>query len=238
MSLTNIAPSPSTLSPTKIEALIHQVISKSNINIAMSTTLGNSSWFIDYACCKHMTPDSSIFSFKSVLPCLTNIYTANGSHLNVSHIGSVSTCQLSVSDTYFVPHLSLNLLSVVQLCELGLELHFSNRGCDVQDPQTEQLIGTTRKVGRLFELSSLHLPPTISAATPSRSPSTSLSLWHSCLGHASVSHVRSLAISGQLGSVGSESFDCVTCQLGKQSALPFNKSDSVSSPFDLVHSNV
>jgi hypothetical protein len=39
--------------------------------------------------------------------------------------------------------------------------------------------------------------------------------------------------------VGSESFDCVACQLGKQSALPFNKSDSVSSnPFDLVHSDV
>jgi hypothetical protein len=59
------------------------------------------------------------------------------------------------------------------------------------------------------------------------------------LGHASISRVHSLAICGQLGFVGSESFDCVACQLGKQSALPFNKSDYVSSsPFDLVHSDV
>jgi hypothetical protein len=122
-----------------------------------------------------MVMTTNIF-FKYVLPCPTNIYIANGSHLNVSHIGSVSTRQLFVSDTYFMPHLSLNLLSVSQLCELGLELNFSNRGCDVQDPQTRQLIGTARKVGRLFELSSLHLPPTVSAATPSQSPSTSLSL--------------------------------------------------------------
>jgi hypothetical protein len=95
-----------------------------------------------------------------------------------------------------VPNLSLNLLSVGQLCELGLELHFSKRDCDVQDPQTGQLIGTTHKIGRLFELSSLHLPPIVSVATTFRSPSTTFSLWHSRLGHASVSRIRSLAASG------------------------------------------
>jgi hypothetical protein len=100
----------------------------------MSTTPGNSSLFIDSACCNHMTPNSSLFSFKSVLPSPTTIYTANDSHLNVSHIGLVSTRQLSVPDTYFVPNISLNLLYIGQLCELGLELHFSNQGCDVQDP--------------------------------------------------------------------------------------------------------
>jgi hypothetical protein len=207
------APQPSTLSPAEIEALIHQVLSKSTLNTAMSTTPGNSSWYIDYACCNHMTPNSSLFSTKFVLPRPTTIYTANGSHLDVSHIGSVSTHQLSMSDTYLVPNLSLNLLSVGQLCELGLELHFSKRGCDVHDPQTGQLIGTARKIGRLFELSSLHLPPTVSAATTSRSPSATLSLWHSRLGHAYVSRIRSLATSGQLGSIESESFDCVACQL-------------------------
>jgi hypothetical protein len=186
-----------------------------------------------------MTPNSSIFSTKSVLPRPTTIYTANGSHLDVSHIGSVSTHQLSMSNTYLVPNLSLNLLSVGQLCELGLELHFSKRGCDVQDPQTGQLIGTACKIRHLFELSSLHLSPTMSSATTSRSPSATLNLWHSRLGHASISFIHSLATSGQLGYVESESFDYVACQLGKQSVLPFNKSDSISSaPFDLVHFDV
>jgi len=151
----------------------------------------------------------------------------------------VTSGQLSLSDTYFVPNLSLNLLSVGQICDFGLELHVSKRGCDVQDLQMGQLIGISRKVGRLFELSSLHLPPTVSVATPSRSPSTNFSLWHSHLVHASISRVSSLATTGQLGFIGSESFDCVACQLGKQSALPFNKSDYISSaPFDLVHFDV
>jgi hypothetical protein len=46
MPLTSIAPSPSTLSPTEIETLIHQAISKSNLNIAMATTLGTFSWLL------------------------------------------------------------------------------------------------------------------------------------------------------------------------------------------------
>jgi hypothetical protein len=109
----------------------------------------------------------------------------------------------------------------------------------VQDPQMGKLIGTARKIGRLFELSSLHLPLTVPAATPSWSPSTTLSLWHSRLGHASISCTRSLATSGQFGCVESESFDCVSCQLGKQSALPFNNSDSISfASFDLVYSDI
>uniref|UniRef100_A0A2N9FQC6 Retroviral polymerase SH3-like domain-containing protein n=1 Tax=Fagus sylvatica TaxID=28930 RepID=A0A2N9FQC6_FAGSY len=53
------------------------------------------------------------------------------------------------------------------------------------DPKTGQELGTGRKIGRLFEISSLRLPATgVSAATSS---SPSLSLWHSRLGHASSS---------------------------------------------------
>jgi hypothetical protein len=109
----------------------------------------------------------------------------------------------------------------------------------VQDPQTGQLIGTTCKIEHLFKLSSLHLLLNVSTTTPSWSPSTILSLWHSHLGHASISRIPSLATSGRLGSVESESFDCVACQLGKQSALPFNNSDYISfAHFDLVNSDV
>uniref|UniRef100_A0A2N9FLT4 Integrase catalytic domain-containing protein n=1 Tax=Fagus sylvatica TaxID=28930 RepID=A0A2N9FLT4_FAGSY len=68
--------------------------------------------------------------------------------MTVSHVGSISTPNLSVSDVFCVPKLHLNLLSVGQLTELGLNLFFSSRGCLVQDSRTGQIVGTARKVGQ------------------------------------------------------------------------------------------
>ena len=52
----------------------------------------------------------------------------------VSHKGTISSPCLSISDTFHIPKLSLYLLSVSQLCELGIDLLFINHGVDVQDP--------------------------------------------------------------------------------------------------------
>ena len=67
----------------------------------------------------------------------------------------------------------------------------------------------------------------------------SLALWYARLGHASSSQVQQLASRGLLGSVSTENFDCVSCQLGKQLVLPFNTSESISTDiFDLIHFDV
>ena len=56
-----------------------------------------------------------------------------------------------------------------------------------------QIVGTARKVGRLFELISLHLRSSrLSASTVSGKSTSSLALWHSRLGHASISRVKQL----------------------------------------------
>ena len=103
-----------------------------------------------------------------------------------------------------------------------------------------QIVGTARKVGRLFKLIFLHLPSSrLSASVVSKQSTSSLALWHSRLGHASISRVKQLVSRGLLGSVSSKSFDCMPCQFGKQTALPFNNSVSHSlSSFDLIHSDV
>jgi hypothetical protein len=54
-----------------------------------------------------------------------------------------------------------------------------------------------------------------------------------------VSRVQVLASKDLLGSVSNKSFDCISCQLGKQLSLPFNNSESIASAsFDLIHSDV
>ena len=60
---------------------------------------------------------------------LPPIYVADGNCMNISHIGTIDTPSLSLSYTYCVPNLTFNLMSVGQLCELGLTMSFSPNGC-------------------------------------------------------------------------------------------------------------
>ena len=105
-----------------------------------------------------------------------------------------------------------------------------------------QEFGTCPRVGRMFLVDNLRLPlvaPVYVAAAAAISSIPFLALWHARLGHASSSRVQQLASRGLLSSVSTENFDCVSCQLGKQPALPFNFSESISiNIYDLIHSDV
>ena len=97
-------------------------------------------------------------------------------------------------------------------------------------------------MGHMFPVDNLRLPLVASvsvAAATTVSSIPSLALWHAQLGHASSSRVQQLASRGLLGSVSTENFDCISCQLGKQPTFPFSTSKSISTDiFDLIHSDV
>ena len=80
------------------------------------------------------------------------ITTANGDQLIISGIGtitlsSVSGQSLPLSNVYFVPKLSANLLSVGQLIDDGYHINFSSTGCVIQERQTGKVIATGSKHG-------------------------------------------------------------------------------------------
>ena len=115
----------------------------------------------------------------------------------------------------------------------------------MQDPWTGQEHETGPRVGRMFPMDNLRLPlvalvfVAVAAVAAAVSSIPSLALWHARLGHASSSWVQQLDSSGLLGSVSTKNFDCVSCQLGKQLALPFNSSESISTyMFNLIHYDV
>uniref|UniRef100_A0A2N9INP4 Uncharacterized protein n=1 Tax=Fagus sylvatica TaxID=28930 RepID=A0A2N9INP4_FAGSY len=149
---------------SQLESMFHRYMSQPSP--ALSVTSGNKSWLLDSACCNHMTPHASHFSQKTPLAPSPIIYTADSSHMSVSHIGTISSPDLTIPDTYLVP----------------------------KDPLTGKLLGTGRKIGRLFELCNLQIPShmvssSVIAATTTLSPD----LWHSRLGHASLSRLQLLA---------------------------------------------
>ena len=135
-----------------------------------------------------MTPDESQFFDKAPLEHPIIIYTVDETPMHVSHKGTIFSPYLSLSDTFHISKLSLNLLSIGQLCELGIDLLFTTHGMDVQDPWAGQVLGTSRKVGRMFEIHDLKiLSQVVSATVTIATPSPDL--WHAHLGHPSLSRL-------------------------------------------------
>ena len=183
------------LFPTELQEIIAQAVRMAG-NASLSTALfvlqGKSQTrLFDSARCNHMTPHSSLFSKLDSAPHPLNIHIADGSTMHGNSLGFVSTSNLSVPGVFHVPDLSYNLCSMGQLAELGYCLIFDYFGCIVQDLRTGQEIGIGPRVGCMFPMDNLHLPPvapvSIAAAVSSL---PSLTLWHSRLGHASSSRVQ------------------------------------------------
>uniref|UniRef100_A0A2N9HZH5 Retrovirus-related Pol polyprotein from transposon TNT 1-94-like beta-barrel domain-containing protein n=1 Tax=Fagus sylvatica TaxID=28930 RepID=A0A2N9HZH5_FAGSY len=172
---------------SQLESMFHPYMSQPSPTF--SVTSGDKSWLLDSACCNHMTPHASHFSQKTPLAPSPIIYTADSSHMSVSHIGTISSPDLTIPNIYLVSKLFLNLLSNGQLCELGLDLYFSNRGVDVQDPLTSKLLGIGRKIGCLFELCNLQIPSHMVSSSVAATTTLSPDLWHSRLGYASLSRL-------------------------------------------------
>ena len=110
----------------------------------------------------------------------------------------------------------------------------------MQDLRTGQEFGIGPRVGHMFPVNNLRLPPvvpiSVAIATTAIFSIPSLTIWHAQLSHTSSSRVQHLASRGLLGSVSTKNFNCVSCQLGKQPVLPFNTSESMSTDiFDLIH---
>ena len=162
-----------------------------------------------------MTPHSSVFSKLDPAPHPLNIHIANGSTMHGNGLAFVSMTNLSVPRVFHVPDLSYNLCSMGKLAELGYHLIFYYSRCIVQDPRTGQELGTGPRVGYMFPVDNLHLPPvapvSVVATVAIVSSLPFLALWHSCLGHALSSRVQQLASRGLLGFMSKDNFDCTSC---------------------------
>lgn len=83
----------------------------STTSLALSVTPSTSSpWFFDSGCCNHMTSKSAVFAFKTTPVKTPVIHTADNSELKASYVGNISTSNLTLTDAFLVPRLSLNLI--------------------------------------------------------------------------------------------------------------------------------
>ena len=76
------------------------------------SSMSPTSWLMDYVCCNHITPYSSLFFELKPTPHPLNIRTTNDSTMSGHNIGSVSTSNLSILGVFNVPDISYNLFFV------------------------------------------------------------------------------------------------------------------------------
>ncbi|XP_052625020.1 uncharacterized protein LOC111912222 [Lactuca sativa] len=223
--------------PTAMSAFMDQ----SGPSSSDTSSIPSSLWILDFGATHHMTPHLSSFVSLSQV---SSIYvkSASDTSMLVEGVGSVFVSHITLPDVYYIPKLTLNLASVSQS---GNWVFFSDSVCVIQDQHTQKVIGIGRRVGELYVLEVLKVSAvaasSIDLSSFCLSPlSYEFYLWHSRLGHVSVSRLNFLASSGVLGHLNScDIFYCSGCKLAKFSALPFNKSMSCSTaPFDIIHSDV
>lgn len=78
-----------------------------------------------------MTYAFHLFSSVSKNDITNSIHTIVGSLMPLIYKGSNSFSNLSLTETYLIPKLRINLIYVGQLCNLGYQLTFSSSGCRV-----------------------------------------------------------------------------------------------------------
>lgn len=91
------------------------------------------------------------------------IDVGDGSRIEVHGRGSVKTENIVLDDVWYVPGLTLNLVSASQLAQLDLTVGFSRSTCQIKSGSDDSVVGRAHcAADGIFELEFLKVPTTLS----------------------------------------------------------------------------
>jgi len=101
-----------------------------NIGLPSSSLSSISSqiWILDSRAFYHMSSHYKYF-VSLLLSSFVSIMTTDGTFMPLVGIGSISTFQLSISNVYYIPNLTLSLVSTSQLCDSHYSILFYLTSC-------------------------------------------------------------------------------------------------------------
>jgi hypothetical protein len=184
-------------------------------------TATSSSWALDSGASFHVTFDQSQLVSSTPITEDASVQTADSALCHITNKGSLCTPHFIVPNIFFLPELSMNLLSVRQITDHNCFVGLDDSSCFVQDHRTGAVIGTGRRrrtAPRLYILDTLRLPPPTTSTTNvlfvASISSVSFAQWHHRLGHLCGSRLSTLIKSGCLGRTSSKfSFHCKGCHI-------------------------
>ncbi|PRQ23286.1 putative RNA-directed DNA polymerase [Rosa chinensis] len=200
-------------------------------------------WYLDTGCSNHMSGHKELFvelneSIRS------EITFGNASRMPVKGKGKISI-QLkngmynTISDVYYVPGLSHNLLSVGKLSEKGYDMRIFRGVFTIRDPQRKLIAEVTMAPNRLFPL---HMQYDKLPCFSSMENGDNW-LWHMRFGHLNFNSLNALArknlVCG-LSPIHVPDQVCETCVLGKKhrDTFPKGKTLRAQKPLEIIHSDL
>lgn len=201
-----------------------------------------SSWLLDSGATHHITSDRANLALHSPYNGSEEVMVGNGIGLQITHTGSLSlphsTHALSLQNVLTVPSIARNLISVKRLCTNNLvSVEFFPNSFHVKDLNSgAQLIqGKTSRGGYEWPAPNDSRFCVFSATIKSPLP-----IWHSRLGHLSVSVLKSVVSHYSLPTLNKDSsLLCNACSISKSHKIPFSTSTLTSyKPLELLFSDV
>ncbi|KAH9638116.1 hypothetical protein HF086_014977, partial [Spodoptera exigua] len=112
---------------------------------ALSVKVNSNVWYIDSGATNHMCNSRDVM--VSCNPNKTvDVSVANGERLSTAGLGEVEIklkdCVRTISETYYVPNLSTNLLSVSAMTRKGYVVTFNRNSCTIRDGNEVLATGT------------------------------------------------------------------------------------------------
>ncbi|WVZ89631.1 hypothetical protein U9M48_036010 [Paspalum notatum var. saurae] len=146
---------------------------------------------------------------------------------------------LSISNVLFVKSLSFNLLSIAQLCDLGLTCEFNKNCVVVKTEKYKSMVFQRFRHGHFYLVDFSEMNTLSTTCLFSKS---SLGwLWHRCIAHIGMSQLKKVVKKGMVTGVKDVTFEkdklCSASQAGKQVAShhPIKTCVSTSKPLQLLH---
>ncbi|KAK1618948.1 hypothetical protein QYE76_024465 [Lolium multiflorum] len=169
----------------------------------------------------------------------------NGSKVDVIAVGTLplhlpSGLVLSLNNCYFVPALSMNIISGSCLMQDGYSFKSENNGCSIF--MNNIFYGRAPQKNGLFLLdldsSDTHIHNIDAKRIKLNDNSTYM--WHCRLGHIGVKRMKKLHTDGLLESLDFESLDrCEACLMGKMTKTPFSGiMERATDLLEIIHTDV
>ena len=175
---------------------------------------------LDSGCTNHMTGAKDMFSsFQPSNDSCNNIMFGDNGKGEVLGLGKIAiSTDNSISNVLLVHSLSYNLLSVSQLCEMGYDCLFTDKGVTVSRRRDSSIAFKGVLKGKLYlvDFSTSKVEPT----TCLMAKSSMGWLWHRRLAHVGMRNLAQLQREGHILGLTNVSFEkdriCSACQAGKQ----------------------